>query len=389
MRLTQIQKLYLSNFLTGMVFWYGIEKLFMNSIGIDTIGIGIATAFISFFNLIFDIPAGIVADKWSRKGMLVVSAVALIAASITLGESHGLLQYIIGYAFYGIYCIATNGTFQAIIYDSLAEEDKAAAYSKVNGRAYALFLVGAGVANIASGFIAHRYGYRANYFMTIISCVLNIAVMLTLREPVFHKPEGKEKMLKQLGAVARALTQARVLRALAVVMSVLMVTEVFKVDFGQLYMLRYVSHAELIGLLWAAYAFTWALGSAVAHRLHAHITPLVIATVLPLAAMSFVDAWPSLVLFMIQAVAAAALFNQIQTRIQDNTPSAVRASILSVLSVVGRIISIPSSFVLGWLFKDYNAFWALRFVSFVAVGVLVYWLLASRRSAEAVKAANI
>lgn len=378
MNLTRTQKLYLSNFLTGLVFWYGIEKLFMRSIGIDAFGIGIATAFISAFNLIFDIPAGILADKWSRKGMLIVSALALIAAALVLGTSHGLVQYIIGYALYGIYLIATNGTFQAIIYDSLREDDQAKHYSKIMGRAYALFLVGAGVANIASGFIAHHYGYRATFFITIVSCVLNIVVISTIKEPAFHKPEKKENTIKQLSAVSKTLARMKLLRGLSIVMSVLAVVEVFKIDFGQLYMLRYVSQPQLIGLLWAAYAFTWALGSVIAHRLRAHITPLVVTTVLPLVFMAFIDNWLSLVLFMVQAVAAAALFNQIQTRIQDSTPSSVRASILSVLSVVGRIISIPASFVLGWLFNVYGAYWALRFVAVVAAGVLGYWLWASR-----------
>ncbi len=62
-RMTRIQKLYVSNFLTGVVFWYGIEKLFMRSIGIDAIGVGVATAFLSVFNLMTDIPAGIWAGR--------------------------------------------------------------------------------------------------------------------------------------------------------------------------------------------------------------------------------------------------------------------------------------------------------------------------------------
>ncbi|HSW74532.1 MAG TPA: hypothetical protein VLG16_01550, partial [Candidatus Saccharimonadales bacterium] len=246
----------------------------------------------------------------------------------------------------GINIVATSGTYQALMYDGLREEGRAGQYSKINGRAYALFLVGAGVANIASGFWA------------------------------YHKPEQKEKVIKQLGAVSKEITRMKLLRTLAIVMTVLAVVEVFKVDFGQLYMLRYVSQPQLIGLLWAAYAFTWALGSAIAHRLKAHLTPLVVATVLPLILMAFIDnAW-SLVLFMVQAVAAAALFNQIETRIQDSTPSSVRASILSLLSVAGRIVSIPASFVLGWLFNAYGAFWALRFVAAVAVAVLLFWFWA-------------
>ncbi len=377
MSITRIHKLYVSNFLTGLVFWYGIEKLFMQSIGIDALGVGVATAFISVFNLVFDIPAGILADKWHRKGMLVVSAAALIVTAIILGTSHSLVQYIIGYAFYGINIVATSGTYQAIIYDSLREEGLDKSYSKVMGRAHALFLVGAGVANIISGFIAHYMGYRATFFVTIASCVLNIVVILTIKEPSYHKPEKKEGVIGQLGAVSKALVGVSMLRGLAIVMSILSVVEVFKIDFGQLYMLHYVSQPQYIGLLWAAFAFTWALGSAVAHKLRAHITLLVIACTLPLVCMAFIDTWFSLVLFMVQATAAAALFNQVETRIQDSTPSFIRASVLSVLSAVGRLVSIPASFVLGWLFMAYGAYTALRFVAFVATVVMAYWLWAS------------
>lgn len=165
MRSRQITKLYLSNFLTGLVFWYGIEKLFMTSIGIDAVGVGVATAIFLAFNLVFDIPSGILADRWSRKGMLFVSAVSLAICSVTLGLSNGLEMYIIGYLFYGMYVVSTSGTYQAIIYDSLYEEGRPEQYSKTMGQAYALFLVGAGVANIASGFIASHFSYSSAFFI--------------------------------------------------------------------------------------------------------------------------------------------------------------------------------------------------------------------------------
>jgi hypothetical protein len=49
---------------------------------------------------------------------------------------------------------------------------------------------------------------------------------------------------------------------------------------------------------------------------------------------------------------------------------------------MGRVVSIPASFALGWLFKDFGAYWALRAIAVVAVVVLVYWLWASRKITE-------
>ena len=378
MKITRIYKLYISNFLTGLVFWYGIEKLFMQSIGIDALGIGIATAVFLVFNLICDIPAGILADRWSRKGVLIISAFSLAVCSVLLGTSHGLFLYAIGEVFYGIYIVSTSGTYSAITYDILHEENRTDQYSKIAGRAYALFLAGAGIANIASGFIANHFGYRTTYFITIISCLLNVVVLLSLREPVFYKAEKKERVLGQLKSVSVAISKIKLIRSLTIVLTALAITELFKSEFGQLYMLRYFSSPQIIGLLWAAYAFTWSLGSLIAHRFRARLNILVVCTTLPFILMAFIDNWFSLVLFMLQAVAAAALINQIETRIQENTLSAVRASISSVVATLGRAVAVPASFVLGWLFRDYSALVALRFIAVVSGFILVYWLWTSR-----------
>lgn len=377
--ITRIGKIYLSNFLTGLVFWYGIEKLFMGSIGINAVGVGIATALFLGFNLIFDIPSGMLADRWSRKGMLIVSALALALCSVILGSSNGLPQYALGYVFYGIYVVATSGTYQAVTYDILHEEGRPDQYSKIGGRAYALFLAGAGVANVASGFIAAHSTYRVTFFITVASCLLNVLLILTIKEPAFHKAEAKAHMLSRLKGATKALVRIKLLRILAIIMSALAVVELFKSEFGQLYMLRYVSDSQVIGLLWAAYAFTWALGSIIAHRLRSRLTVLVVATTLPFILMAFIDNAFSLILFMVQAVASAALLNQIETRVQENTPSSVRASILSVLSALGRAVSIPASFVLGWLFVKLGGLWSVRFVAGIALIVLLYWFWSSRK----------
>lgn len=383
MKLSRIQKLYLSNLLTGLVFWYGIEKLFMRSIGINAVGVGIVTAIFLIFSLIFDIPAGILADKWSRKGALALSALALAVCSVVMGRSHSLLVYGIGELFYGAYVVSTSGTYSAIIYDSLQEEGRADQYSKIAGRAYALFLAGAGVGNILSGFIASHYGFRATYFITVMSCLLNVLLIATIHEPQFHKAEKKEQVLKQLHQVSIAISKIKLVRVLVIVLTAMAISELFKSEFGQLYMFRYFTQPQVIGFLWACFAFSWSLGSLVAHRFRARLNTLIFCSVLPFIAMSFIDNWFSLVLFMFQAIAAAALFNQAGTRIQEATPSEVRASILSIVSTLGRAISIPASFILGWLFRDYNALWALRFVAVVSGLTLVYWLWASRNIPKA------
>lgn len=370
-----ILKLCFANFFMGLIFWYGIEKLFMQSIGLDATQIGVIIAAILGFNFLFDIPSGIVADRWSRKGVLVLSLVAMIICCAILGNASGFLPYLIGYGiFYGLYVVGTSGTSASIIYDTLHEHGKSNLYSKIMGRTYAFYLGGIAVANIASGFLAQLLGFRATYFLTILSCAVAIAIIFTIKEPTFHKKEQKERMLAQLGSVTKTMVKSKMLFVLAIILSALTVVQVFKNDFGQLYIFRYITEPQFIGLLWAGGALSWAAGNLIAHHFKARLTTLMFITVLPLIAMSFIDNWFSLVLFMVQQVAMGALFNQIETRVQDATPSAVRTSILSVLSSLGRCVAVPVSILVGWIISQYDVYLALRFVSLIALAALLYWL---------------
>jgi MFS family permease len=383
---SNIRKLFISHLLTGLVFWYGVEKLFMQHIGINATGVGIASAVYLVGNLLLDVPAGMLADRWSRKGVLVLSALSMVGCVLVLGTSHDLWQYLLGYLFYSGYIVTTGGTYQALMYDCLHEEGRSQAYSKIIGRAYALFLAGAGVANLASGFLAHHFNYRFTFFLTIVPCVLNAAILLTIREPQFHKAERKERLLTGFASSARQLWGAHSLRILAIASSVLFAVDIFKQDFGQLYMQRYVSAPEIIGILWAAYAFTWSLGSLVAHRMHKHVDALWFFTVAPLVVMSLWDSRWSLGLFMVQAVAAAALTNQLETRVQHSTSSGVRTSILSLLATGGRALAVPASLGIGWLITSYSVIVALRATTIVAIGMLLFWTLNRRKPLPAVGA---
>lgn len=371
---SNITKLYISNFLVGLVFWYGIEKLFMQSIGIDAVGIGVVAALFLTFNLIFDIPSGILADRWSRKGMLAVGIIGMLICSIILGFSNGITTYIIGYViFRGLYVIGTSGTYQALMYDSLHEIGKSQHYSKFIGRAYALFLAGIAIANIASGWLANSYDYRTTFLLTVIPCVLNLFIVLSIKEPVFHKEQQIEKPIRQLKNASGLILKMAFLRTLIIVFALMTVVELYKNDFGQLYLLRYVSDAGIIGILWAFGALSWATGHLIAHRLHTRLNWLIIACVAPLLLMSVIDSWVGIILFMLQHITMGALFNQVETRIQDATPSAVRASILSVVSSVGRIVAIPASILIGWIITVYDVYTALRVVTGVAVVALLFW----------------
>src|SRR5215471_9694757 len=135
-----IRKLYLLNLLAGIVFWYPIEKLFLLRIGVNPLGISVNAIVFLIILVAFDVPAGVLADHWKRKYTLQVALIALVIASIIGTMSHTLSEYLPMTIFLGGFVVLTQGTFQAMMYDSLEDTGHQSTYDKHQGLSYAAFL---------------------------------------------------------------------------------------------------------------------------------------------------------------------------------------------------------------------------------------------------------
>jgi MFS family permease len=85
----RLTPLYAAAFFHGFVLWYAIEKLFMHTIGFNDTGIGVMVAAYCAVILLAETPTGILADRWSRKGILVLASVMLpsVRLSVALAPS--------------------------------------------------------------------------------------------------------------------------------------------------------------------------------------------------------------------------------------------------------------------------------------------------------------
>jgi MFS family permease len=80
--------------LLGFMLWVPVEKLFMTEIGFDAASIGVMAAAYAALVPIIEIPSGILADRWSRRGVLLIAAIALTLTSLIGGLSYNVLTYI-------------------------------------------------------------------------------------------------------------------------------------------------------------------------------------------------------------------------------------------------------------------------------------------------------
>ena len=347
-KLNNLQRLKISFLLFGMMFFYGIEQVFMNKYLHNNAARGYVTMFFIMSMVVFDVPAGVIADRFGRKLCMLLAAVAQATSVVVLGLSNSLLIYLLGCVLFGLFIALLNGASQALLYDWLASQFQTKLYAKHQGSIYAFFLIGAAIANFASGFIARTLGLRSTYFLSVIPALLAFMILLGLKESALTRKASFEwfshlsEVLQEIGQHKRILVYA--LRFTAAAITLMTIGE-----FGQVYLLSFGISTITLGAAWAITALFAACGRYTAHYFQAHARNFIAVYCFILALFVSSHHLLGIALFWLVYGLNESISNVAETEIQDETTAPLRATTFSVISVIGNIIAIP----IVYLFTKY------------------------------------
>lgn len=377
---SNISKLYIANFLTGLVFWYSIEKLFMKQIGISSFGVGVNAAVFLAITLLFDIPAGVLADKWKRKYVLVLAMICLGLGSIIAGASHSLTPYIVGSCFFGLYVVLSSGTYQALMYDSLREVGQEAHYDRYQGRAYGLFLLGIAISSLAGGYVAHAWGYPIAYFLSAIPVVFNMLLLFSIVEPTFHKRSVARKVASHIGDSFRALKVSPLVLHLAFFVVVGGILRNSQNEFAGLYYIALGFTAIPTGYANAMKWFSGSLGQYYAEKVGRNILRFMPIMFIAFLGFTLIHSPIGLAFFYLAVFLHATTQNQAEAEIQNHITSSLRATTLSVLTFSTNVILVPLGLLFGWVAQNYSVYRSYQVVAAIGGVYLVSWLLFGRKA---------
>jgi MFS family permease len=350
MIITTPARLKLISLCMGMMFWYGIEQLFLDTILQDPNARAWVTVVFTVTLLLFDIPGGWIADKFGRKPTLVGGLVLQAVAVALLAASDSLQLYLAGTMVFGLYWALSSGTMQAYLYDHLKETNSNHLYAKHQGGVYASGYIGAALANMASGIIADSSTLQMSYIMSLIPVAVGLLLALSL--PTAHptKSLGSRQKMVWTNRISVQRTVRSVVRALRVQplavfygLHIALGAGVFMTigEFGQIFLLTYDVSATSLGMLWAGTAIAVAVGLQLAHHVqHIPLSILAVYTFL-LVWFSFAGGPLAIVLFMLVYMWSEVVHVVSETAIQHVTASRVRATVLSGVTFAGNIVAIP------------------------------------------------
>lgn len=371
--------LYIAAFFQGFVLWYTIEKLFMRDIGFTDATIGLMVALYSIVMLATETPSGILADRWSRKGVLILGSVALAISAFIGGISDGVVVYIVSTLFWGVFYALYSGTYDSIVYDTVLEETKD---TRLFERYYGKIKIMDGTALVSSaligGVIASTISLRATYFLTIPFIAISVIALLKFREPHLHKAEVAEPIKQHIATTFRAVGKNKEIALIITVMVLLALVSETLFEFSQLWLIALATPVAYYGIANASLLMTIGLGGSIAAYLKLYRYPIMLMALaaMLLSSLGLIVLRSTAAIVIAQVVFATVLIGMgvvFSRLMHDSLSSKIRAGAASAVSTFARILLVPFALLFGYVSdtKDIFASGWLLFGLAVLVSVLI------------------
>lgn len=356
----RLRPLRVATFLQGIAPWVPVEKLFMRELGFSPAMVAVmATAYAAVVPLM-EIPSGILADRWSRRGVLVLAGAAASASVIVGALSHSVAAYIASAMILGVYFAMQSGTADAIVYDTIMEEvGDSGSFERSFGRLHMLNSVALVASALAGGLIASLASARTAYLVTIPVSVLAVVVLLRLREPRLHRAREATGLRAHLATTVREVTRRATLLPVITALALGSMVLQLLFEFGPLWLVSLGASAVVFGPFTAGMTASLGVGGLLAARLRLDrpARAAAVAVAMALCGLALATSHRLPVVAVAQVVLALLLVAagiHLTRLMHDALPSSVRTGVASGVSTLSWLAFLPCALLFGLVSRQFG-----------------------------------
>lgn len=170
--------IYIHTFLSTFILYYICDTLFYIERGL-TSSQYISFVGISFFiRLLFEIPFGIIADKYDKKRLLLISNLLFIISTMIFIFAHNYITFVIAIVTNAINNSLSSGITNSILYENLDNKERFNKTLFYNSFFYNISYM---LAMIVGGYIGQKFGLIYTYYITIIPFIIDFIILLMLK----------------------------------------------------------------------------------------------------------------------------------------------------------------------------------------------------------------
>ena len=376
---SNIWKLYI---LRGLAFaWFPIPTiiLFYQSHGVDLQQAVLLKTILSLSILCLEVPSGYIADRLGRKFCLVMGSAAWLVGWLFYCTGSSFVAFAAAEILAGVAASLISGADTAIAYETLLELDRENYYPSLEGRLVAIAGITEAVSGLIGAAIAEINLVYPFYLQTVCIAVY-LCLSLTLIEPKRHI-ENKQPNLTTI--ISDVFIKRPRLRWLILLNSTFSIATFLIVWLSQGYFQQINLPITAMGWAWAIFHLLMSLASVNARRIEAVLgikKALLVLVLLLGGAYIFLGSINSMgaiifiaLIYLVRGVRSPLTLNLINQQV----PSAIRATVLSLSSFIFHLGFAIVSPAIGAVISAYSLSWGLIIAGwfFLFVGSFCWWKL--------------
>jgi len=379
---SNIWKFYLFTFFSNLLFIIPVMVLFWQENSLSLTQIMILQSFYALAIVLFEVPTGVIADKFGRKTSLLLGAILLSAGTMIYSLSYGFFQFMIAELIFALGVTFISGADSAFVYDSLKESKKEDDFKRVWGNVTSLNYGGAGIAAIVGGIVASYYTKRLDWAISAVGISISALIALTFIEPIsFKKNEPKQYFTHALSCFKESFNN-KTLLFLLLFNSILVTSSKIVFWLYQPYMAQSGLDIVYFGIVWASFSVVAILSSKSAHRIESYLNEkwslwliIIVTTLATLLMSKFFVIYGFFFIYMHQFIRG---FTPpiIQDYTHKHLSTEKRATLMSIQSLAGNLGVAILGPIFGYFVDKFalpNAMLITAISFFTAFCLLMIW----------------
>ena len=333
--------------------------LFLSQNRMSLLQIGLLESIFHATGIIFEIPSGMLADRFSYKANLYISRLTSILSSILMLIGQGNFWiYALAMIFNALSYNFDSGTSFALLYDSAVEADLKDCYLKLSSLISGVSEAAISLGTVLAGLFVHGYLYVTYYIMIAVSIVVLILIWL-IKEPDMKRQTDKVVTMKKI-----ILTVKEEMKSSPSLFAWMMIFQFVGTMMCMFYFYYQkqlpdlagwqISTVMLIGSILNILAVS--IASKIGKTWHSfRIFPVVVSLTGGAYILSFLETPFMYILVYLATNALYAMYQPIfYNDLQQYLPNSVRATMLSVTSMMFSLSMIIIFPIVGWLIDSFG-----------------------------------
>lgn len=198
--------LYIYEFISTFILFYAVDTLFYLERGI-TSGKYLFFVVISYIvQFLFEIPSGVLADKYSKKKILLISQILFIISTIIFIMAKNYIAFVIATIVAGLQKCFRTGIVNSFLYESLENKNK---FNKCLFVKNTIYYTAYMLAMPIGGFIAEKFSIVATYYITLFPAIIGLIVLLFLNENKTNIVENNSNITSKLKILKNGLQEIK------------------------------------------------------------------------------------------------------------------------------------------------------------------------------------